>query len=59
MFLKGNIPGSLYCTGILLSQVVIDLWLKNMENIDFRTFFYCNFTTMVSAEVKTATVTDF
>ena len=25
---------------------------QNMENIDFRIFFYCNFTTMVSAEVK-------
>ena len=41
-----------YCTGISLTQVVIDL-LLNMENIDFRTFFFTvNFTTMISTEVK-------
>ena len=25
---------------------------QNMENIDFRTFFYCFFTTMISTEVQ-------
>ena len=25
---------------------------QNMENTDFRTFFYCNFTTVVSAGTK-------
>ena len=40
-----------YCTGIPLTQVVIDLWLKTWK-ILILAHFNCNFTTMISTWVK-------
>ena len=52
MFLLGNILGNLITA--LESTKSSGYWfmVQNMQNIDFRTFFNYNFTTMAFTEVK-------